>query len=277
MVARLDAPAPVAARSARRQWRRAVSIGRNLAEARRQAGLTTTQVSQQTCIREAIIRSIESDDYTSCGGNFYARGHIRAIARVVGANPGSLIQEYDAAHKAQQAPAAADLFWPVTPVRLRERSRLNWSAVLALALVIVIAFAAYQFLSASGHAAGTTGGAAARLHRTVHHHRSHGSPPSAPAIRPVENPYAHEVVIHLAAVEDCWVEFTTPVGAYLSQTNVLAGESKSWTFRYPVDVRLGNPGGIKLTVDGKNPLPPGTTHPVMLSLGLHDQVRLAAG
>jgi cytoskeletal protein RodZ len=39
-----------------------VSIGKALAEARRQAGLTLTQVSQQTRIRETIIRGIESDD-----------------------------------------------------------------------------------------------------------------------------------------------------------------------------------------------------------------------
>ena len=34
-------------------------------------------------------------------------------------------------------------------------------------------------------------------------------------------------------------------------------------------MRLGNPGGIRLTVDGKNPLPPGTDNPITLSLGLN--------
>ncbi|HUC27573.1 MAG TPA: helix-turn-helix domain-containing protein, partial [Streptosporangiaceae bacterium] len=36
-----------------------MSIGDTLAAARRQAGLTVTQVSQRTCIRETIIRGIE--------------------------------------------------------------------------------------------------------------------------------------------------------------------------------------------------------------------------
>jgi len=57
-----------------------VSIGDSLADARRQAGLTVTQVSQQTRIRESIIRGIEADDFSGCGGDFYARGHIRSIA-----------------------------------------------------------------------------------------------------------------------------------------------------------------------------------------------------
>lgn len=75
-------------------------IGEALAEARRRAGLTVTQVSQRTRIRETIIRGIESDDYSACGGDFYARGHIRSIARVVGADPGPLIREFDSTRRA---------------------------------------------------------------------------------------------------------------------------------------------------------------------------------
>ena len=64
-----------------------MSIGDALAAARRQAGLTITQVSQRTCIRETIVRGIERGDYSACGGDFYARGHIRSIARAVGLDP----------------------------------------------------------------------------------------------------------------------------------------------------------------------------------------------
>ena len=74
-----------------------MSIGEGLAHARRQAGLTVTQVSERTCIRETIICGIERDDYSACGGDFYARGHIRAIAKAVGTDPVPLIGEYDAA------------------------------------------------------------------------------------------------------------------------------------------------------------------------------------
>lgn len=75
-----------------------MGIGGALAEARSEAGLSVTEVSQRTRIRETIIRDIERDDYSACGGDYYARGHIRAIARVVGTDPAPLIEEYDAAH-----------------------------------------------------------------------------------------------------------------------------------------------------------------------------------
>jgi cytoskeletal protein RodZ len=84
-----------------------VNIGGALAEARSEAGLTINQVSERTRIRATIIRDIERDDYSTCGGDFYARGHIRAIARVVGVDPVPLIKEYDAAHLPPPQPPPA--------------------------------------------------------------------------------------------------------------------------------------------------------------------------
>ena len=75
-----------------------MSIGEVPAAARRQAGLTITQVSQRTCIRETIIRGVEEDDFTACGGSFYARGHIRAIARATGVDGEPLVRQYDSGH-----------------------------------------------------------------------------------------------------------------------------------------------------------------------------------
>ncbi len=248
-----------------------MSIGESLAAARRQAGLTISQVSHQTRIREGIIRDIERDDYSHCGGDFYARGHIRSIARAVGADPGPLIAEYDATRRAPLPVTAAEAFRPFTPIKLREPRRQHWGAALGLALVIVVGLGAYHVISSTRHTQGasaTTG----RARVATHHHAGHARLHPAPKPTPVVTPYAHSVVIQLAAIEDCWVEFTSPGGGYLFQAYVVGGTAQTWTFDYPVDMRLGNPGGISLTVDGKNPLPPGTADPITLSLGLGDKV-----
>jgi cytoskeletal protein RodZ len=75
-----------------------VTVGENLGQARDRTGLTLAQVSERTRIRQTIIRDIERDDFSSCGGDFYARGHIRAIAKTVGIDPRPLIEEFDEAH-----------------------------------------------------------------------------------------------------------------------------------------------------------------------------------
>ena len=65
----VPAIAPWAGRGAIGQWGCRVSIGGVLAAARRQAGLTNTQVSQRTRIRETIVRGIERDDFSACGAD----------------------------------------------------------------------------------------------------------------------------------------------------------------------------------------------------------------
>jgi hypothetical protein len=128
-----------------------VSIGATLAAARRHAGLTVGEVSNRTRVREIIIEGIEQDDYAPCGGDFYARGHIRAIASAVGTDPDPLIEEFDERWRTAQEFTAAEAFEPVMPIRTRERRRVRWTAVLAVLVLAVIGFAAYKFASGVGH------------------------------------------------------------------------------------------------------------------------------
>ena len=127
-----------------------MSIGESLAEARRQAGLTIGQVSHQTRIRESIIRDIEQDDFSACGGDFYARGHIRSIAAVVGADPVPLISAYDAEHGPPGTIRAADVFEPSTPIKIRERRSPSLSLIVAVVLLAIIGFGAYRLVSHDG-------------------------------------------------------------------------------------------------------------------------------
>jgi transcriptional regulator with XRE-family HTH domain len=131
-----------------------VGIGQALAEARSQAGLTVTEVSRRTRIREAVIRRVEGDDYSACGGDFYARGNIRSIAKAVGADPEPLIREYDEVHRAPGALSAVSLDELLAPAEASgRRRRLGWTAVLGLALAVALGAVAYSFLSGSPHAA----------------------------------------------------------------------------------------------------------------------------
>jgi len=127
-----------------------VSIGATLAAARRRAGLTVSEVSHSTRVTEPIIRGIEHDDYAACGGDFYARGHIRAIARAVGEDPSPLIDEFDTTWRSEKELTAAEVFQPGLPLRRRERRRVRWTAFLAVLVLAVLGFASYKFVSGVG-------------------------------------------------------------------------------------------------------------------------------
>ena len=155
-----------------------MSIGATLAAGRRRAGLTVGELSQRTRIRENIIEGIEQDDYMACGGDFYARGHIRALATAVGEDPQPLIDEFDSTWKSAQELTAAEAFSPVMPIRTRERRRVRWTALLAAAVLAVLGFASYKFIAGAGHTARPA--AATSPHQVT---SGPPAPSSAPAVQ----------------------------------------------------------------------------------------------
>jgi cytoskeletal protein RodZ len=241
-----------------------VSIGESLAEARRRAGLTVTQVSQQTRIREAVIRGIEQDDFSACGGDFYARGHIRSIAGVVGTDPVPLIREYDAEHGPPGSLRAADVFEPSRPIKIRERRPPSLRMIVALVLLAVIGYSAYHLISDRNNPKHNPAASGTRT----------SQPPSTPTPTPTPTPTASptptvsDVVINVATgQEDCWVLVTKASdGSQIYMGTLPAGSTMSWTEPEAVDIRLGNPATVTLTVNGKRQ-PITTVLPVTLSFG----------
>jgi len=229
-----------------------VSIGESLAGARRQAGLTITQVSQQTRIRESIIRDIEQGDFTACGGNFYARGHIRSIAGAVGTDPVPLINEYDADHGPPGPLRAADVFEPSRPIKIRERRSPSLTMIVILLLLAIIGYGAYRLVSShSSKSAPPTAAATVSTRPSVQ-----PTPKPTPKPTPTVAPTPPQLVIKVAAAEDCWISITkTSDGSQLYMGVVSAGNSMTWTEKSAVQMVLGNPGGVILTVNGQEQHP----------------------
>jgi hypothetical protein len=109
----------------------------------------------------------------------------RSIARTVGADPGPLIQEYDATWRAPETISAADAFEPLTPV-MRERRRLSWTAALGLALAAILGFGAYHLAFGGGHAPHVIPAAGRAAHGTGRHRTSLPGPASTRAPRSAE-------------------------------------------------------------------------------------------
>ena len=59
-----------------------MSIGSDLKSARTAAGLTLEQVAEKTKLRTSLVAAIESNDFSLCGGDVYARGHLRVLANL---------------------------------------------------------------------------------------------------------------------------------------------------------------------------------------------------
>jgi len=222
-----------------------VSIGESLADARLRAGLTVSQVSQQTRIRESIIRDIEQGDFSACGGDFYARGHIRSIAGAVGTDPTPLISEYDADHGPPAPLKAAEVFGPSKPIKIRERRSPSLTMIVVLVLLAIIGYSAYRLVSLRHHHSGNTAATTATTRPSAH-------PKPTAKSSPKPTPQPSDLVIRLDAAQDCWVLITrTSDGSQVYMGVVSAGTSMTWTEKNAVQVTLGNPPGVVLTVNGK--------------------------
>jgi hypothetical protein len=117
-------------------------IGPEFAAARTRLGLSVDELAERTRIRPHVIESIEVDDFVPCGGDFYARGHIRTLARILGVDAAPLLASYDERY--------ADA--PVNPRRVFEaelahhggiratRGGPNWSVLVAAVMALVLAW-----------------------------------------------------------------------------------------------------------------------------------------
>jgi cytoskeletal protein RodZ len=228
-----------------------VSIGETLAEARRQAGLTITQVAERTRIRESIIRGIEQGDFSACGGDFYARGHIRSIAGAVGLDSVPLIQEYDTEHGTPGSISAADVFEPSTPIKIRERRSPSLSMIVIVVLLGIIGYAGYHLVSSHHHkSTDTAAGAATPAATTL---RTTPKASATQSAKPTPPPVPDDVTIQLTAVAECWVELSdTSTGQPIFEGDIYPGSPESWTEKHPVTLSLGNPPGVVLIVNGKH-------------------------
>ena len=117
-------------------------IGPELAAARTRLGLTVDQLAERTRIRPHVIEAVEVDDFEPCGGDFYARGHLRTLARVLGVDVAPLLASYDERY------AHA----PINPRRVFEaelatgangsirgtRGGPNWSVLVAVVMALVL-------------------------------------------------------------------------------------------------------------------------------------------
>ncbi len=118
-------------------------IGPLVAAARHRARLSIDTLSERTRIRPHVLECIEVDDFSVCGGDFYARGHLRTLARVFGLDAQQLLDLYDGryasaeieARQVFEAELATGIGGGVRAVHSGPRWSLLAACVLALATV----------------------------------------------------------------------------------------------------------------------------------------------
>ncbi len=119
-------------------------VGPELKAARERLRLSVDQLAERTRIRPHVIEAIEIDDFAPCGGDFYARGHLRTLARVLGVDVTPLLKTYDDTYadapidprRVFEAELATGRHGPIRGVR----GGPNWSVIVAAVMTVVLAW-----------------------------------------------------------------------------------------------------------------------------------------
>lgn len=228
------------------------SVGRVLAEARLAAGLTVEQLSTSTRVRIPIIHAIERDDFSRCGGDFYARGHIRLLARMLGVDPEPLVARFDAEHAGQQPLMPPPQLFEAERIQ-PDRRRPNWTAAMVAAIAVVIVFVGFNLFSGGGGAGNGAAGDKSSTSSPSTSQRSPSPTKPAPSSSDIAAVPADKVTVKLTAVGGrSWVSVTNSNGESKFQNVLEEGKSKTFDDDKKLNLTIGNAGVVQMFVNGKD-------------------------
>ena len=235
-----------------------MTVGERLAAARMRAGLSIDELSAATRIRPGLLGAMESDDFTRCGGNVYARGHLRLIARALDIDPEPLVSEFDESHAAE----------PVSRSRRQERAeakpptvhpaRPRWSVVIGAILVglmgwgMVRLFTLPSDIEASASRTTPTPLVTPSAPRITVTPSRPGNPGST--TRPSRPPRLVRLTLS-GAYEGTYVTLRNHHGEQLFSGRLRSGSSQSITYGGLIKVVLDTPRNVRIFVNGQRVYP----------------------
>ncbi|MGD9962139.1 helix-turn-helix domain-containing protein [Nocardioides sp.] len=215
-------------------------IGPELLAARTRLGLSVDQLADRTRIRPHVIESIEVDDFVPCGGDFYARGHLRTLARVLGVDVSPLLATYDERY--------ADA--PISPRRVFEaelatgrggsirstRGGTNWSLLIGVVMALVLAWSIARLVMDDPAEFEQP---APALNGSVSQQRQ----PAAVIATPIPVTVSASGPVHVVVRDGN--------GEIVFTDDLTKGQSNKVRAQPPISVKASDGGALKVTVDGK--------------------------
>ena len=231
-----------------------MSVGSELMSARERADMTLDQLSTATRIRPGLLTAMEADDFSGCGGNFYARGHIRAIARVVKADPAPLLESFDATQVIPEVDLSRREERAVAKRPALHPARPRWAVVLGAILVALMGWGMVRLFTLPSDVEAT----AARSAPTAAVTTLTVKPIVKPSVKPtvVKPPVSNRLKLTLTAAGDgSYVTLRNYHGLKLFQGQL--GPNSSQTITYPGSIRvtLDVPDNIGVFVNDKRVYP----------------------
>jgi cytoskeletal protein RodZ len=232
-----------------------MTLGEFLQQARENAGLSVDELAHIVNLRPGLIRAMESNDFLPCGGDTYARGHIRNISQITGSNAQELLAMYDAEHSVDSRSIHSQLVDNNAASIRRENRKLSWKVLVGASLSIVVLIGVAQF--AIG-AIDSEPAATSMITEETEPTQTPTPSPTASASPGVSaSTVNNELTLSIAATRGNSNIDVVIGGVHVFKGPLFQGESKSFVGETSISVFLGNAGDLDLTLNGEKLAPLG--------------------
>ena len=224
-----------------------MNLGEVLNSARTAAGLSLDDLAAITSVRAGLLGEMERNDFSHCGGDIYARGHLRNIAPKLGLDAAHLVDLYNAEHSIESRSINEMLAENnVTRVPMEKKS-LSWKVPAAFSLAILLILGIAQIVYSNINSSNST--SAAPIEST--------SPTATPSAEPTPTPSTSEVpatggvTLSITAARGNSLIDIVVDGEHVDKGSIFQGESKSFEATTSISVFFSNPAGLDVTVNGE--------------------------
>ncbi len=216
---------------------RVSGAGAELRETRERRGLSIEEVAEATRIPSRYLRALEEDaPVERFPAPVYARFFLREYARFLGVDDRPLVARFDEEHAEELEPRLEEI--PTDRAEPPRRGRLL-VGVSALALVALAVVSLTRGGASVPRALPTPAGSPTAT--------GAASPSAPPTQAP---PPVRHIRVVLEASEPSWIHLVAD-GAIVRSETLAPGEVVRVRADRSVGIRLGNPGGVALEVNGK--------------------------
>ena len=233
-----------------------MSLGALIAKSRTDARLSIEDLSKLTNIPATLLRDMENNNFAKCGGETYARGHLRNIATKVGIDERIFLDLFESEVTAPAKPIRELLNENNVTMPYQEPKRISWKILAAGSAAALILFAGAQifFLDSENPAeleVITTASATPSEPAAESVVPSTTASPETTSTSTVSGPAGVNIEL-VASRGTTWLYATNEDGKVLFSGMIRKGNSKNFIQPEQVNLRVGNAGGVDISVNGEN-------------------------
>ena len=232
-----------------------MTLGEFLQKAREDAGFSVEELAHLVNLRPGLITSMESNDFLPCGGDTYARGHIRNISQIIGVDAQQLLAMYNTEHSVDSRSIHAQLVDNNAAAIRSENKKLSWKVLVGASLSVAVLIGVAQFAIS---AIDSEPVATSVITEEVEPSQTPTPSPTPSVVPNVSSvPVTDGLTLSIAATRGNSNIDVVIAGVSVYKGPLFQGESKSFVGETSISIYLGNAGDLDLTLNGEKLAPLG--------------------